>query len=84
MSGIAHPMPRRSRTRRCVCADSHSIKTYLTAGNDFREPLCRRSYGIALDEPLQLNFDRSRRKYIFNVRPWTETDISALQQEVHQ
>ena len=62
-------------------ADSHSIKTFLTTGNDFHEPLCRRSYGIALDEPLQLNFDRSRRKYIFNVRPWSETDILALQQE---
>jgi hypothetical protein len=65
-------------------ADSHSIKTYLTTGNDFREPLCRRSYGIALDEPLQLNFDRSRRKYIFNVRPWTETALSALHPEAQQ
>jgi hypothetical protein len=64
-------------------ADSHSIQTFLTSGNDFKEPLCRRSYGIALDEPIAINFDRSRRKYIFNARPWTETDISALQQEVH-
>lgn len=64
-------------------ADSHSIKTYLTSGNDFREPLCRRSYGIALDEPLEINFDPKRRKYIFNVRPWTEKDILALPQEVH-
>ena len=62
-------------------ADSHSIRTFLTSGNDFKEPLCRRSYGIALDEPIEINFDRSRRKYIFNVRPWSETDIPALQQE---
>src|SRR5689334_17413543 len=65
-------------------ADSHSIKTFLTSGNDFKEPLCRRSYGIAVDEPIAINFDRSRRKYIFNVRPWSETDISALQQEATQ
>src|SRR5689334_12878717 len=65
-------------------ADTHSIRTFLTSGNDFKEPLCRRSYGIALDEPLGINFDRSRRKYIFNVRPWSETDISALQQEATQ
>ena len=65
-------------------ADSHSIRTFLTSGNDFHEPLCRRSYGIALDEPIDINFDRSRRKYIFNVRPWTEQDVLTLQQEVHK
>ncbi|HJT67147.1 MAG TPA: DUF3142 domain-containing protein [Pyrinomonadaceae bacterium] len=65
-------------------ADSHSIRTFLTSGNDFHEPLCRRSYGIALDEPIAINFDRSRRQYIFNVRPWTEQDILTLQQEVHK
>ena len=64
-------------------SDSHSIRTFLTTGNDFREPLCRRSYGVALDEPIEINFDRSRRKYIFNVRAWTEKDAQALQQEVH-
>jgi len=60
-------------------ADSRTIRTYLGNGNDFREPLCRRSYGLAVDEPLEINFDRSRRKYIFNVRPWTEQDLAALQ-----
>ena len=64
-------------------ADSHSVKTFLSSGNDFREPLCRRSYGIAVDEPVEINFDRSRRKYIFNVRSWTEKDLLSLQQEVH-
>lgn len=60
-------------------ADSRSIRLFLANGNDFREPLCRRSYGIALDEPLDINFDRSRRKYIFNDRSWTEQDLDALQ-----
>lgn len=64
--------------------DSRTIKNYLSTGNDFREPVCRRSYGVALDEPLEINFKRSRRKYIFNARPWTEQDIKALPQEVQQ
>jgi hypothetical protein len=60
-------------------ADSRSIRSFLANGNDFHEPLCRRSYGIALDEPLEIKFDRSRRRYIFNARSWTEQDLAALQ-----
>ena len=41
-------------------------KTFLKNGNDFRESLCRRSYGISVDEPVAMNFER--RQYIFNVR----------------
>jgi Protein of unknown function (DUF3142) len=63
-------------------ADSKTIRTYLTMGNDFREPLCRRSYGVALDEPIDTNLPRSRRKYIFNARSWTEKDVLILQDEV--
>ena len=63
-------------------ADTKTIRTYLTMGNDFREPLCRRSYGIALDEPIETNLPRSRRKYVFNARSWTPTDVLTLQDEV--
>ena len=63
-------------------ADSKTIRTYLTMGNDFREPLCRRSYGVALDEPIETNLPRTRRKYIFNARSWTEKDVLILQDEV--
>ena len=65
-------------------SDSRSIRTFLTTGNDFREPLCRRSYGVALDEPIEIKFDTTRRKYIFNVHAWTEKDLRALQQEALQ
>lgn len=61
-------------------ADDRIIKSFLASGRDFREPLCRRSYGIAVDEPVQTSFDRSRRRYIFNVRAWTQADVLALQQ----
>jgi len=59
-------------------ADDRPIRALLAAGNDFREPLCRKSYGLSLDEPLQMTFDRSRRFYIFNNRPWTEKDVAQL------
>jgi hypothetical protein len=57
--------------------DERTIKTFLKNGNDFREPLCRRSYGISVDEPIAMNFER--RQYIFNVRAWTENDVLSFQ-----
>ena len=61
-------------------ADDKTIKSFLAKGNDFKEPICRRSYGFAVDEPLAMNLDRSRRQYIFNVRAWTKEDVLPLQQ----
>jgi hypothetical protein len=61
--------------------DDQTIKSFLARGNDFREPLCRQSYGIAVDEPVEIKFERSRRQYVFNVRAWTETDVLTLQQK---
>jgi hypothetical protein len=54
-------------------ADDQTIKRLLAEGNDFREPLCRKSFGVSLDEPVQIQFDASRRRYVFNPRPWTES-----------
>ena len=65
-------------------ADDRSIKALLAAGNDFNEPLCRRSYGIALDEPLEMNFAKSRRLYVFNNHAWIQDDIQALEQRIRQ
>ena len=56
-------------------ADNRTIKSFLSRGNDFYEPLCRQSYGVAVDEPVDVKFDRSRRQYIFNVRAWTKNDV---------
>ena len=64
--------------------DDQNIKSFLARGKDFKEPICRRSYGIAVDEPLAMNFDRSRRQYIFNVRAWTKNDVLAFQQGTRQ
>src|SRR4030095_8793182 len=37
-------------------ADDRTVKNLLTSGEDFREPLCQKSYGIAVDEPLEIKF----------------------------
>jgi hypothetical protein len=62
-------------------ADDRAIKNLLAGGNDFREPLCRQSYGVALDEPLEMKRDRSRRLYVFNNRSWSENSIRELQEK---
>ena len=64
-------------------ADDKNIRNYLTKGGDFREPLCRQSYGIAIDEPLEATLDTTRRLYIFNSNPrgWTERDVLAFQEK---
>ena len=61
-------------------ADDKTIKNMLAAGDDFREPLCLRSYGVAIDEPPDFRRDPSRRVYIFNSHAWNETKIAGLQQ----
>lgn len=59
-------------------ADDRTIKNFLAGGEDFREPLCQRSYGIALDEPLEIKFKPDRRVYVFNDRSWTATDVNSI------
>lgn len=60
--------------------DDEKIKAMLANGYDFREPLCRRSYGIAVDEPFAHGFNDGRRLYVFNPRPWTGQEYAALQE----
>jgi hypothetical protein len=61
-------------------ADNNKVKTLLKNGTDFSIPLCQQSYGIATDEPLTMNFDKTRRIYIFNgtAAGWTSGDIDKL------
>jgi Protein of unknown function (DUF3142) len=66
-------------------ADDRVIKAFLHNGKDFNEPLCRRSYGTSVDEPVEINFDHSRRRqYLFNPRPWVEGDILPFGQRGHR
>ena len=60
-------------------ADDRTIKNMLAGGDDFREPLCQRSYGAAIDEPLEMKRDASRRVYVFNNHSWSEVSIRTLE-----
>jgi hypothetical protein len=63
-------------------ADDERIKNFLAAGNDFREPLCQTSYGIALDEPLNMKFAEARRLYVFGREAWTEKNVALLSERI--
>ena len=65
-------------------ADDKAIKSLLASGEDFREPLCQRSYGIAVDEPLDLQFKSKRRVYVFNHRAWKPADLNSLNERIRQ
>lgn len=59
-------------------ADEQAIRDFLTKNNDWREPLCRHSYGIAADEPLNVNFKADRRFFYFKSRAWEKSDLEKL------
>ena len=58
-------------------ADKQLLKNRLAAGEDFSSMLCRNSYGISTDEPVE-NLRPDRRIYVFNPDAWTEQSVSAL------
>ena len=62
-------------------ADDRTIKNFLSSGEDFREPLCQKSYGIAVDEPLDIQFKPGRRVYVFNDRSWKPSDVDVAQRK---
>jgi hypothetical protein len=59
-------------------ADDGKIKSFLREGNDWREPLCRGSYGISVDDPVGAGLKEGRRIYYFKNNGWNRTDIEKL------
>lgn len=59
-------------------ADSERVKEFLAKGNDWREPLCRGSYGFAVDEPIDAPLKSGRRIYFFKSSAWVEEDLAKL------
>lgn len=59
-------------------ADDAAIRKSLTDGNDWREPLCRKSYGIAVDEPLETKFQPNRRFFYFKSKAWEKSDLEKI------
>ncbi len=60
-----------------MAADGKYVANRLDAGDDFREPLCRQSYGVSLDEPRP-RLVASRRLYVFNPDAWTQSSVREI------
>ncbi|MBK8811250.1 MAG: DUF3142 domain-containing protein [Acidobacteria bacterium] len=59
-------------------ADSDRVRDFLAKGNDWREPLCRGSYGFAVEEPINAPLRPERRIYYFKSSAWERADIDKL------
>lgn len=59
-------------------ADTQRVRDFLARGNDWREPLCRRSYGASVNKSLEVKFKPNRRFFYFNSRAWEKTDLQRL------
>ncbi len=62
-------------------ADRTNILEALSSGSDFREPLCRSSIGLSLDEPWPERF-LERRMYLFNPRPWDAASYARIERRL--
>ncbi len=60
-----------------MAGDARQIANRLDARDDFIALKCRNSYGISLDEP-RANLLSSRRLYVFNPDPWTESSVRKI------
>jgi len=58
------------------------VSNWLRAGRDFREPACRASLGVSLDEPWT-SLPSGRRVYAFSPSPWTQQSFQTLAWELH-
>lgn len=58
------------------------ILRYLNGGDDFREPLCRKSIGISTDEKVGRLPVRTR--YIFSPVSWNADELEKVMQEVNR
>jgi hypothetical protein len=61
-------------------ADQQRVRRYLAA-DDFRVAACRRSLGIATDEPLP-TLRVGRRLYMFHPHPWRPEAMTHILEEV--
>jgi len=59
-------------------SDDEKIRRFLREGKDWNEPLCRGSYGVSVDEPLDAHFQPNRRTYYFKNSAWTRADLDKL------
>ncbi len=59
--------------------DDKSIRDFLAKENDWREPLCRGSYGVSIDDPLlNIKLKPERRIYYFKSSSWEKSDLDKM------
>lgn len=67
-------------------ADDKIIREFLATGEDWHEPLCQKSYGISINEPLKFKFKPNRKFFVFTTNPngWKRSDLERLPEGVQQ
>ncbi|HEY3024708.1 MAG TPA: DUF3142 domain-containing protein [Pyrinomonadaceae bacterium] len=61
--------------------DRQQVLSRLETGQDFATSLCRNSYGIATDEPVE-HLDPTKRLYVFNPNAWTRESLAGFREKV--
>lgn len=58
--------------------EGESVLGRLDRGDDFAEPLCRRSYGLATYQPWPRDLQKERAIYLFGDRPFSRAALGGL------
>lgn len=58
--------------------DEQVVRSYITGGSDWKEPKCRKSYGLMIGDKLLDAVDSSRRIYFFKAAAWSRSDLEKL------
>jgi len=61
--------------------DRQQVLSRLEAGQGFASSLCRNSYGIATDEPVE-HLDPTKRLYVFNPNAWTRESLAGFREKI--
>ena len=59
-------------------AQDTAVRDFLSNGSDWREPMCRASYGVSVDENIDMNFRPNRRVFYFKSSAWRKSDLEKL------
>jgi len=58
--------------------DKIRIRKMLSNKTDWKEPLCRKSYGLALNEPFERGLISNRRRFYFKSGSWQKSDLQKI------
>lgn len=58
--------------------EDKSVKSFMASNKDWNEPLCRTSYGLSINQPLDYNFLPDRRFYYFSSSSWKPENLSQI------